>query len=53
MAKREFGHRVGKNGRVEVVETTQPRHRRGYSEYDVHTFTEGPISRLLNRKGKH
>jgi hypothetical protein len=50
MAKREFGHRVGKNGRVERVETTLPKHLRGYDEYSIHTFTEGPLARLLGRK---
>lgn len=51
MAK-QYGHRVGRNGRVEVVETTLPRHLRGHSEYSEGTFTEGPLSRLLNRKGR-
>jgi hypothetical protein len=53
MANREYGHRVGKNGKAEVVETSLPRHMRGYDpEFDVHTFKEGPLSRLFNRKGK-
>ena len=51
MAKREYGHRVDPKGRVKVVDNTQPRHRRGYDpEYDVVTFTEGPIARLFGRK---
>jgi hypothetical protein len=48
---REYGHAI-RNGRVVVVETTLPRHLRGYDEYTAGTFTEGPIKRLLSRKGK-
>ncbi|ROP29521.1 hypothetical protein [Couchioplanes caeruleus] len=50
MAKREYGHRLGRNGKPQIVETTLPRHLRGYDEYSVHSFTEGPIKRLLSRK---
>jgi hypothetical protein len=51
MSKREYGHIVDREGRPVVVETTQPRHRRGYDpERDGVTFTEGPIARLFGRK---
>ncbi|MFI5935773.1 hypothetical protein [Actinoplanes sp. NPDC051494] len=51
MPKREYSHGTTSKGRPKVVETTQPRHRRGYDpEYDVVTFTEGPIARLFGRK---
>ncbi|MDG4792072.1 hypothetical protein O7626_40360 [Micromonospora sp. WMMD1102] len=50
MAKREYGHRIGKDGRVEVVETTLPRHLRGYDEWTTQTITEGPLRRLLTRR---
>ncbi len=46
---REYGHEL-RNGRPVVVETTLPRHLRGYDEYSVHSFTEGPIKRLLSRR---
>nr|MDT0661923.1 hypothetical protein [Micromonospora sp. DSM 115978] len=50
MARREYGHEVGPDGRVRVVETTLPRHLRGLSEYDTTTIVEGPLTRLFSRK---
>lgn len=50
MARRQYGHRVDKTGRVEVVETSLPRHLRGYDEYSAHSFKEGPLTRLLGRR---
>jgi len=51
MAKKQYSHRIGPGGRIEVVETpTLPRHLRGYDEYDVHSFKEGPLKRLLSRR---
>ncbi|WP_202902351.1 hypothetical protein [Salinispora pacifica] len=48
--KKEYGHQITKSGRVEVVETTLPRHLRGYDEYTTQTITEGPLTRLLTRR---
>jgi hypothetical protein len=48
MAKREYGHQIGKNGRVEVVETPKP--LRGYDEWTTQTIKEGPLRRLLTRR---
>ncbi len=54
MGRKSYGHRIGRDGRPVVVETTLPRHLRGYDpDIDAHTFTEGPIKRLLSRKGRH
>jgi hypothetical protein len=48
MGKRTFAHTVGK---VHVAEVRLPRAMRGIDpEWDVATFTEGPIRRLLNRR---
>lgn len=50
MAKKEYGHRVSRTGRIEVVETSLPRHLRGYDEYSVHSFKEGPLKRLFSKR---
>ncbi len=51
MAKKTVGHRVDRQGRVHLTDATLPRHLRGYDpEYDAHSFTEGPIKRLLSRR---
>ncbi|MDM4720126.1 hypothetical protein QTQ03_26535 [Micromonospora sp. WMMA1363] len=47
--KRQYSHQIS-SGRVEVVETTLPRHLRGYDEYTTQTITEGPLTRLLRRR---
>lgn len=47
---KEYSHRIGKTGRVVVVETTLPRHLRGYDEHTARQFTEGPIKRLMSRR---
>jgi hypothetical protein len=50
MAKKTYEHRLGSDGRVKVVGTSLPRGMRGVDpEWDVHTFTEGPLTRLLSR----
>jgi hypothetical protein len=48
VARREYGHRIGKDGRVKVVET--PRNLRGYDEWTAQTIKEGPLRRLLTRR---
>lgn len=46
-----YGHRVDRRGRVHVVDETLPKGMRGVDpEFDVHSFTEGPIARLRNRR---
>jgi hypothetical protein len=51
MAKQTYGHTVGRDGRPRVQNQSLPRHLRGYDpEFDVVTFTEGPLRRLLGRK---
>lgn len=47
MAKRRYGHKAGDRGGV-IPDKALPRRLRGYDEYDVHTFKEGPIRRLLD-----
>ena len=38
-------------GRPKVNASTLPKRLRGYDpEYDVHTFTEGPLARLLGKR---
>jgi len=50
MAK-TYGHTVSRDGKVRVRNESLPRHLRGYDpEFDVVTFTEGPIKRLFGRK---
>lgn len=55
MARKTFQHTgFDAKGRPVVSETAStrlPRHLRGYDpEFDVHTFTEGPLKRLFGRK---
>jgi hypothetical protein len=51
MAKKTYGHKVDSKGRVQRTEQTLPRHLQGYDpEWDVVTFKEGPLKRLLGRK---
>jgi hypothetical protein len=47
MATRQYGHRRGRDGRVEVVETTPPRAMRGCTEHSEGTVRIGLGSRLL------
>lgn len=47
MAK-TYGHKRV-NGKLRAVDETLPRHLRGHSPDDVHTFKEGPIKRLMGR----
>lgn len=57
MAKSVVGHVVGKDGRARVVRGGRdvPKGMVGIDpEWDVHTFTEGPLTRLFSRrKGRH
>ncbi|MDP9798305.1 hypothetical protein J2S43_006817 [Catenuloplanes nepalensis] len=49
MAK-QYGHQPDRNGRPVVAAI--PKQLRGYDpDWDVHTFTEGPIKRLLGALG--
>ena len=51
MAKKTYGHTVGRDGKARVQDQSLPRHLRGYDpEWDVVTFKEGPMTRLLGRK---
>lgn len=51
MAKKTYEHCIDSRGRVQVRGKALPKGMRGVDpEWDVHTFTEGPIARLLNRK---
>jgi hypothetical protein len=50
MAKKTYGHRVTSKGVEIVQEAKLPRHLRGYDEYSVHSFTEGPLKRLLSKR---
>lgn len=43
---RQYGHRIGKGGRVEVVETTGPRRLKGCTVYSAGTLRIGPWSRI-------
>ncbi len=55
MAKKSYVHVVDSKGKPKIVEQKKHpvRGMRGIDpEYDVHSFTEGPIARLLSRKKK-
>ena len=51
MARKTYGHSIGKDGRPRVQDQSLPRHLKGYDpDFDVVTFKEGPLKRLLGRK---
>lgn len=50
MAKKTYGHTVNGKGKARVVEHKVVKGQRGIDpEWDVHTFKEGPLRRLLSR----